>query len=178
MVGDHHRLAVEGLCKRCRQPVPAGRVQPDGILGREVPAVIPDNGKIRHALLCLPYGEEPVRLAKKGKVRPEDASQKPYTVDDHLIIVQDVYVVRCLGLQIIDQGDVVAIELVVARHVDHRPVREPVLCPVQASHPDPDITRQNHDVGIRCRWLEVSEFDVQIIQDVGFHLQPITRKFE
>ena len=169
MVGDHHRLAVEGLCQRCRQPVPAGHMQPDGILGREIPAAIPDNGKVRHTLLRLLHGEERVRFAQKGKVRPQDAAQKPYPVNDHLVIVQDVYVLRCPGLQIIDQGDVMAVEFVVARHVDHGPMREPLFRPVQASRPYPDIACQHHDVGIRCRRLEILELNVKIIQDVDFH---------
>jgi len=62
------------------------------------------------------------------------------------------------------------VELVVARNVDHRPVRKPRVRPVQASYTQTDITRQDHDVGIGYRRCEILELDVQVIEDMEFHL--------
>lgn len=59
-------------------------MQPDGIRGRETPAMVLNDGKIRHPLPCLLHGKELLRLSEQTKVRPQDAAQKPYTVDYHL----------------------------------------------------------------------------------------------
>jgi len=57
------------------------------------------------------------------------------------------------------------IKLVVARHIDHRPAREPSFRPLHTSYTHTDIARQNHDIGIGCRRREVLELDVQVISD-------------
>ena len=60
------------------------------------------------------------RLTKQGEVRPQYAAKKPHTVDFDLVVVEDMDVVWCSGLELIDQGDVVMIKLVVAGHIDDR----------------------------------------------------------
>ena len=104
MVSDYHGLAGKGFSEHCCQPVPACCVQLDSILGREEPAMVLDDGKIRHPLPRLPHGEELVCLAEQGEVRPQDAAQKLNAADFHLIVVEDVDVVRSQCLQLIDQG--------------------------------------------------------------------------
>ncbi len=169
VVGDHHSLAVEGLGQHRCQPAPAGRVQPGGVLGREAPAPVADDGKIRHPPACHLHGEEPVGRAEQGEVGPQDTAQKAHAVDDHRVIVEDVDILRCLRLQLIDQPEVVMVELVVARHVDYRPVREAVYRPAQAIQAHANIARQDHHVGIGCRRREILELGVQVIQDVESH---------
>jgi hypothetical protein len=169
-VGNHYGLVVGGFCQHRGQPVPAGHVQLDGILGSEVLAMVLDNGEIRHLPPGLLHGEELVCLPEEKKVCPQDAAQESHTIDDNLIIVQHVDIIGCFRLQFIDQGDVVMVELMVTRYVDHRPVREPLPCPAQPFHPDADIARQDHYAGIGCRRREVFELDVQIIEDVEFHI--------
>jgi len=80
-----------------------------------------------------------------------------------------VDVVRSLSLQLIDQVNVMVIELMVPRHIDHGPVREPVFRPTQAFYTHADITCQYHDIGVSRRRLEVLELDVQIIEDLDPH---------
>jgi hypothetical protein len=53
--------------------------------------------KIRHLPPRLLHGEELVHLAKQGKVRPQDAAEEAYAVDDNLVIVEDMYVVPGLS---------------------------------------------------------------------------------
>ena len=166
MVGNHHRLAVEGFRQHCRQPVAAGSVQPDGILRGERLTVVLNDGEIRHLLPCLLHGEELVSLTEQAEVRPQDAAEKPHAIDYYLIIVQNLDVCRCLLLQLVDQGNVVVIELVVPRHVDHGPVREADFRPAQTFHPHTDVACQYHNIRIRYRWYEVFELDVQVIQDM------------
>ena len=72
MVGNNHRLAVEGFCQHYRQPIPACFVQPDGILGRESLAIIQNNGRIRHPLPCCLHGKELACLTEQVEVSPEN----------------------------------------------------------------------------------------------------------
>lgn len=165
-MGDHHGLAVEGLRQHGRQPIQACCMQPDSIPGPEWLTVVLNDGKIRHALPGRLLSEKFVHLAEQGEIGPQDTAQESHAVDDHLVIVPHVDVIRRQGLQLVDQGDVVMVELVVPRHVDYRPIRESFLNPVQTAHPHTDIVRQNHDVGTGCQWREILELDVQVIQDV------------
>ena len=169
MVGDHHCLACKVLCQHRHQPAPTGRMQPDSILGCETLTAIPDDGEIRHLPPHLLHGEKPVRLAEQAEVGPQDATQEPNAVDGHLVVVQDMDVFRSLLLQLLDQRQVMVIELVVTGHVDHRPVREPLFRPAQAFHTHADIARQDNDISIGCRRVEVLELDVQVVEDVEFH---------
>jgi len=59
--------------------------------------------------------------------------------------------------QSIDQHDVMMVELVVARQVDHGAVREPVFRPAQTLPTHTDIPRQDYDACIGVRWLEALE---------------------
>jgi len=104
MVRYHHRLAIKGFRKHGRQPVPAGGVQPDGILRCETQSTVLNDGEIRHLLPRLLHGEEPVRLTEQREVGPEDAAQEPHVIDNYLVVIQHVDVIRCLDLQFIDQG--------------------------------------------------------------------------
>ena len=152
--------------------MPASRGWPcaaGGIPWSKFPALIPDDGEIRHPLLGRLHGVEPLAFAEQGEVGPQDAAEEAHAIDDDLVVVQDVDVLRRLRLQFLDQSQVVMVELMVAGHVDHRPVREPGFRPAQAFQADTDITGQDHDIGIGCRRLEVLEFDVQVIEDVEFH---------
>jgi len=63
-----HRLAGERFGQPRRQPVSAGRVQPDGILRCKTPAAVLNDEKIRHLLPCLLQGKsrDSVRYEKKN----------------------------------------------------------------------------------------------------------------
>ena len=169
MVGDDHRLAAEGFSQHCRQPFPAGLVQLNGVLGGEMHSMILDDGEIRHSQPRLMHGIELVRLAEQGEVSPQDAAQEAYTVDDDLVVVQYVNVIASCCLQLISQGNIVVVELVVSRHIDHGGIRESGFHPVQTFHPHADIASQDDDIRSSCRRRELFKLDVQIIQDVEFH---------
>ncbi|VAX13331.1 hypothetical protein MNBD_GAMMA24-2068 [hydrothermal vent metagenome] len=81
--------------------------------------MILNNGKICHLLPRLLHGKELICLAEQGEVRPQDAAQESYPVDDDLIVVQYVNVIGCSRLHLIDQCGVVIVEFVVPRHVDY-----------------------------------------------------------
>ena len=58
-------------------------------LGNKVMTIL-DDGEVRHTLPCGLHGKKPACLAERGEVCPQGAAQKVYSIDDDLIIVQDM----------------------------------------------------------------------------------------
>lgn len=60
----------------------------------------------------------------------------------------------------------VAVELVVARHVDDSPAAERLRRPLDATYAQVCVAGEHHGIRLHLRWIERSELEVQVAQDV------------
>lgn len=86
---------------------------------------------------------------------------------------------RCLAAQFIDEiREHVAVELVIAQHINDRFIGEVSANPLSAFATDVKIAGDYHDIRIRVRRLELREFGMDVTENVEAHATSLTQPLQ
>ncbi|MOA06366.1 hypothetical protein D3C78_1259970 [compost metagenome] len=168
VVCDHHGRPVMGLGEFAAQPVTGLLRLLDQVRRPDAAVVVrSDLAEIAQRLLRAQRGQRWV--AGGGEVGPHRGAEEAHAADLNLIPIHDVQTFVAGGTHRLQRlGEVATVELVVARHVEHRAI-ECLPGPLDAPDAEVDIARQDDDISFRHLRREGGELVVQVGEGVNPH---------